>query len=204
MQIAKLSSNPSDEIFQKLKLILNSGADVNIVNCDGFTGISPYKDTILTSVAAHYAFNVEFDNTAVHLLLFHKKANLNITDSAGNNYLHYVVDKQLHFPTLKMLLANRINTNQQNYAGFTPLHSAIQNKLYVTACTIAVSPQTVVNIQNKGGQTALHMAIVNWTTTRNSGYSKYPFQVNDLAIILIQKRADLTIKGIGKTICFLY
>ena len=43
MQIAKSTGNTLDYIFQKLKLLLNSGADVNIVNYDGFTGISIYK-----------------------------------------------------------------------------------------------------------------------------------------------------------------
>ena len=39
MQMAKNTNNPLAHIFQKLKLLLNSGADVNIVNYDGFTGI---------------------------------------------------------------------------------------------------------------------------------------------------------------------
>ena len=105
------------------------------------------------------------------------------------------MDKQFQFPAFQMLLRNGINTNQQNNAGFTPLHSAIQKKLYVTACTIAVCPQTDVNIQNKGGQTALHMEIANWTTIENTSYLTYPFQITDLAIILIKRGADLTIKG---------
>ena len=42
MQIAKLSSNRFSYILCKLKLLVDNGADVNIVNYEGFTGMNAY------------------------------------------------------------------------------------------------------------------------------------------------------------------
>ena len=40
MKTAKATCHRLSNIYNKLKLLLSSGADVNIVNYDGFTGIS--------------------------------------------------------------------------------------------------------------------------------------------------------------------
>ena len=116
-------------------------------------------------------------------------------DPLGNNYLHCLVNNQVNFKTLDLLLRNGIDVNQQNNAGNTPLHIAIGNELFASACEIAMQPQTNPNIQNKSGQTALHLALGNWRNERKSSYSEYPYQVNELAIILIKRKGDSTIKG---------
>ena len=123
--------------------------------------------------------------------------DITIVDTFQNNYLHYLIKYHLNFDHqlykirfVKLLLEKEIDTNVQNNCGSTPLHLAIEKEARNVACLIAIHTPTNVNIQNKNGQTALHLAVRMWKISSDGLKS-----VSELVEILIQRGADLNIKG---------
>ena len=97
-------------IFPEIaKLLINSGADINIQN--------KYGDTPLY-LALHYRYPLQISE-----LLINAGADVNIPDKQGTTPLHEASSRG-PINMVKKLINNGANVNIQNEYGTTPLHKA--------------------------------------------------------------------------------
>ena len=136
--------------IEKVKLLLEHGADINKANNDGYTSL-------------HYAC-LENNIKMVKLLLDNgvTKETINKANNAGSTPLHYACLEN-NIKMVKLLLANGVTKetiNKANNRGYTPLHYAcLKNNIEMVTLLLAndVTKETI-NKANTYGRTLLHYA----------------------------------------------
>ena len=126
-----------------IKLLVNNGADINIVNNNGLNLL-------------HLATQGN-QTTPLYYFIHKYKMNINSIDNLGNSCLHWACfyhnDKALNF----LLLCNKININIKNKNGFTPLHFCVLGK-NIKAIKKLITAGGDISIKNNENKTCINLA----------------------------------------------
>ena len=126
-----------------IKLLINNGADVNLVNNNGL-------NVLHLAAQGNQA-------TPIYYFIHKYKMNVNSTDKMGNTSLHWACffnnDKVFNF----LLLCDKININIKNKNGFTPLHFSVLSR-NIKAIKKLITSGGDITIKNNENQTCLNIA----------------------------------------------
>ena len=101
------------------KILINSGADINIANANG--------KTPLFQMTENFTYRNSVDNVELATLLINSGANVNKADIEGRTPLFMAV-KITNYDMIKVLINFNADVNKANNKGQTPLQVAIRNK----------------------------------------------------------------------------
>lgn len=166
-----------------VKLLIESGADVNIPAADGSpcicyavaSGKSDIVELLAGSGADVNALGADGVSALHHAvinghsdivkLMLDSGANVNAPDPDDNSTLHYAcIVQNINLEIIKTLLDYGVNINAANNHGTTPLHIVAEHT-GPNILKLFVNRGANVNVQNRDGNTALHLA------SRNRGVS---------------------------------
>ena len=134
-----------DESITCTKILLEGGADVDLIDANGMTAL------ILAAYGGH--------TSTVNLLISYK-ANLDKLDQNGISALSYAINRQ-HLEIIEALLEAGANPNLRDSSGYTPLHTTVFSA-YRPSVLIAetiIGHGGDVNATDNDGQTPLHAAV---------------------------------------------
>lgn len=132
---------------QKVKLLLDHGAEVN---CQDSSGKTPM----------HYLVSHIFDESeicTVIMILIEKDADLEVQDSLGRTPIHFVRSSVV----LDMLVAKGVNIEARDHRGNTPLQTMLANYDGVSGAEVIQSLAVIgadLTVINWDGETLLHAA----------------------------------------------
>ncbi len=135
-----------DDKADVARLLIESGANVNAVDCLGRTPLSWAAGRICTEV--------------LRVLAIAKGVEPNTQDLYGNTALHTAVYFSNIVGTELLLAANGIDVNVQNDCGDTPLHRAAYYG-YIDIVKMLIAAKVKLNIENYDNQTPLDLAELN-------------------------------------------
>lgn len=150
LHLAVLNYEISDQnkIFNVVKLLINSGAIVDVIAEDGYA--------VLHRVAEMDHFSVDFLK-----LLLNARSDIDIKSYNGDTPLH-IAAKNGCYTIFKLLLDAQADISVRNNDGDTPMHKAAESESKTILELIKASYKALyVNYQNNKGETALHKAACN-------------------------------------------
>lgn len=127
-----------------LKLLINSGADVNSSSLDNTTPLL-YAHTKLVS-------------TALIWLFIQEGANVNAASNYGNTPLFIAIRSSSFLDPISMLIAGGANVNARNADLDAPLHHAVGYGHNFELLALLIDSGADINAVNKDGNTPLHIA----------------------------------------------
>ena len=131
--------------IQTVQLLVDCGADVNVLNEDGQTPL-------------HTAAGREKDCPELCSILLKHNAKIDAVDKDGNQPLHLAC-KRGHTRTSHLLLSNGADVNTLNGDGQTPLHTAAGGwKDCPELCSILLKHNAKIDAVDKDGNQPLHLA----------------------------------------------
>ena len=142
-----------------IKILVNNGADIDIVNNNGLN---------LLHIASQGN-----QTTPLYYFIHKYKLNINSIDKLGNTCLHwasfYNNDKVLNF----LLLCDKIKVNIQNKNGFTPLHFCVLGT-NIKAIKKLITVGGDISIKNNLNETCINLAEKkNYKEIKNVIIKKY-------------------------------
>ena len=130
---------------QTVQLLVDCGADVNVLNGDGQTPL-------------HTAADGKKDCPKLCFILLKHNAKIDAVDKDGNQPLH-LAWKRGHTKTSHLLLSNGADVNALNEDGQTLLHTAAGGwKDYPELCSILLKHNAKIDAVDKDGNQPLHLA----------------------------------------------
>ena len=127
-----------------IKLLVNYGADINIISNNGLNVL-------------HLATQGN-QTTPLYYFIHKYKMNINSIDNLGNSCLHWACfyhnDNALNF----LLLCNKININIRNKNGFTPLHFCVLGN-NIKAIKKLITAGADISIKNNENETCINLCI---------------------------------------------
>ncbi len=133
-----------DDQADVARLLIESGANVNAVDCLGRTPISWAAGRICTEV--------------LRVLAMAKGVEPNTQDLYGNTALHSAVYFSNKVGTELLLAVKGIDVNVQDYCGVTPLHRAVRYGCIDILKMLIAADNVKLNIENDDNQTPLDHA----------------------------------------------
>jgi len=184
---------------EKVKTLLDKGADINALDGDCMTSLclaSEHGFTFVVKLLIERGANVNIGckdyYTPLHFatwnghkeivdLLLQHGADVNVVILAGISPLWMAASKG-YTPIVKALLSRNANINTQDNGGYTPLHEAAGGG-HVETVGILLDHGAQINAManNKKGWTPLHFAVINGST--------------ETVKLLLRRGADPNIKG---------
>jgi ankyrin repeat protein len=175
-----------------VKLLLENGANIN------------FAETGRKTSSIMYA-SLNYDTNMLNILLSKKyKADINATDSQGNNALFFVFEKDIlpggltsgyyqnrRENSIKKLIENGIDINKRNIYGKTPLMRA--SELYdFSILKLLIKNGADVNLRDNNGDTALFYVVNNYYNLEHlSEFSRYKKRFK----YLLRKQANIDIQN---------
>lgn len=133
-----------NKFFDAVKLLVNSGIDINIKDNDGF---SPLLMT--------YDYDV-----IMYLLKYSRNIDINMKDNNNKNILFYAIECS-YYDIIKEIISKDIDINAKNNYGNTCLITAIyMNSVNIVKILLTVT-NIDLNIKNIFGLSALDIALEN-------------------------------------------
>ena len=131
--------------IQNVQLLVDCGADVNVLNEDG--------QTLLHTAAGGWK-----DCPELCSMLLKHNAKINVVDKDGNQPLHLAC-RNGHTKTGRLLLSNQADANALNKDVQTPLHTAAGGKKDCPElCSILLKHNAKIDAVDKDGNQPLHLA----------------------------------------------
>ena len=165
-----------------IKLLINNGADINIINNNGLNVLHMASQGNKT--------------TPLYYFIHKYRMNINSTDKLGNTCLHWACfynnDKVLNF----LLLCENININIKNKNGFTPLHFSILGN-NIKAIKKLITAGGDISIKNNKNETCINLAekknykeikntiIQKYYIMKFNSYSKFLFYLSNIIVPLL-------------------
>lgn len=125
----------------ELKLLLEKGVDIEMINSNG--------DTVL-QVAA------DVGERGIMELLIANGANIEVVNREGKTILHVAAIRG-NTDTIKLLIEKGANMNTKDNNGYTALHSVIRYG-FIEAAKLLIANGANANTKTKYGDTPLHIA----------------------------------------------
>jgi len=175
-----------------VKLLLENGANINFAERGRKTSSIMYA-------------SLNYDTEMLNILLSKKyKADINATDSQGNNALFFVFEKDIlpggltsgfyqnrRENSIEKLINNGIDINKRNIYGKTPLMRA--SELYdFSILKVLIKNGADVNLQDNNGDTTLFYVVNNYYDSEHlSDFYKYKNRFE----YLLRKQANIDIQN---------
>lgn len=144
-----VQDSDTERIGRVFRLLLNSGADPNLCDSEGFTPLH----IMLRNIFADEITSLVLDNGA----------DVNIRDEFGSTVLHLAVMNHQSADVIDMIIAHGGDVNAQDNEGRTALHRALWMNRTITDHLLDHGAQ---NLPDVDGTTALHI-LMQWNFASN-------------------------------------
>ena len=132
-----------DKILEILKILIENGADINVLNEQGKAPI-------------HFA--AARNQTRIVRMLIEKSADINLKSKFGDYPLNYAAGHPCNSEIIEMLIANGADVNAKGACGNTPLHDSIYSGSS-KVCETLIKNGANFNAKNNEGKTPLKLAL---------------------------------------------
>ena len=130
--------------YMAVRLLLEHGADANILTVDGFSPL-------------HIAASKRFFNVA--RLLIDGGSSIDLLTKTGRTPLRMAVESK-HYMIVRLLLDHGADVNIPDNDGYTPFHCATSQGCSLTG-ELLIEKVSNVNLRTKRGRTPLYIAVKN-------------------------------------------